>query len=210
MSEDWLEAETPGEDWLDVLDPRQVEEIVHREMMDETSTALRNKSRALPAGLPKAEESLVAALRALQPRQRLYLRAYLQAACSRASASRLLRQSNVEVPGPSVISRWFVNPHFFTALELLKKRYLATAGLDPSSVMLKAGKIYDVAMAPQPILYMGEPTGYEEVDLTNAMRAVEFAGKVNRMTTGDDGSTRVTLNIVNIADKELRDVVSEQ
>jgi predicted aspartyl protease len=60
---------------------------------------------------------------------------------------------------------------------------------------------------------MGEPTGFEEVDLSSAMRSIEFLGKVHKMTSGDEGGARVTLHVVNIADKQVRDtdsVVSEQ
>jgi hypothetical protein len=113
-----------------------------------------------------------------------------------------------------VVTRWFQRPDFQLALGLMKRVYLDAAGLDPESVMLKAGKVYETAMTPQPILYMGEPTGFEEVDLSSAMRSVEFLGKVHKMTSGDDGGARVTLHVVNIADKQLRDVeadvVSEQ
>jgi hypothetical protein len=54
----------------------------------------------------------------------------------------------------------------------------------------------------------------EEIDGNIAMRALEFAGKVNKMIGDSSDGTRVTLNIVNIANRETPDVetkvVSEQ
>lgn len=209
MSEDWLETDE-DEQWLGELAPEQVTEVVKAAVFDDASP--REKDAKPPAGLPALEGRLVAAMRAITPVQRAYLRAYIQAGCNRPAATRSINKRGISLPDGSVITRWFQRPDFKLALDLMKKLYLDTAGLDPDSVLLKAGRIHDVAMTPQPILYMGEPTGFEEVDLSNAMRSVEFLGKVHKMTSGDEAGTRVTLHVVNIADKTMRDadVVSEQ
>lgn len=210
MSDDWLEP--PADDaWLGDLAPEQVAEVVKAAVFDDASP--REKGAKPPAGLPAFEGRLVAAMRALRPLQRTYLRAYIQAGCNRPAATRSINKRGISLPDTSVVTRWFQQPDFKLALDLMKKQYLDTAGLDPDSVMLKAGRVHDLAMTPQPILYMGEPTGFEEVDLSSAMRAVEFLGKVHKMTSGDEAGTRVTLHVVNIADKQMRDadaVVSEQ
>ena len=209
MSEGWLELDG-DEDWLEELAPAQVREIVTAAVFDDASK--QDKDAKPPVGLPANEARLVAAMKALRPIQRTYLRAYIAGGCNRSSATRALNARKMALPDSSVITRWFQRPDFLRALDLMKKVYLDSAGLDPTSVMLKAGTVYDKAMTPQPVLYQGEPTGFEQVDLSSAMRSVEFLGKVHKMTSGDEGGTRVTLRVVNIADRQLRDadVVSEQ
>lgn len=202
----------PDDSWLEAppqpFTPEQARAAVHAAAMDDASEARRDV--AVPEGLPAAEARLVRALRALRPIQRIYLRAYIQHGCNRSAATRVVNNRGVALPNGSSITRWFTRPEFKVALDGLKKLYLDTAGLDPQSVILKAGQVYETAMDPQPILHQGEDTGFREVDLGNAMRAVEFMGRVNKMTTGDENGARVTLHIVNIADREVRDVVSEQ
>lgn len=210
MSNDWLDS-VEDEDWLGPMAPEQVREVVKAAVFDDTSP--RKMGIKPPAGMPALEGRLVAAMRALKPVQRTYLRAYIQAGCNRSAATRAINKRGIDLPDASTVTRWFSHPTFKLALDLMKKLYLDTAGLDPDSVMLKAGRIHDEAMTPQPILYMGEHTGFEQVDLSSAMRAVEFLGKVHKMTTGDEAGTRVTLHVVNIADRQVRDadaVVSEQ
>lgn len=210
MSEDWLDTDTEDA-WLGPMAPEQVTEVVKAAVFDDASP--REKDAKPPAGLPALEGRLVAAMRAVTPVQRAYLRAYIQCGCNRPAATRSISKRGISLPDGSVITRWFQRPDFKLALDLMKKLYLDTAGLDPDSVLLKAGRIHDEAMTPKPILYMGEPTGFEEMDLSSAMRSVEFLGKVHKMTTGDEAGTRVTLHVVNIADRQVRDadaVVSEQ
>jgi hypothetical protein len=210
MSSDWLDT-VEDEDWLGEMAPEQVREVVTAAVFDDVST--RQPNAKPPAGMPALEGRLVAAMRALKPVQRTYLRAYIQAGCNRSAATRALNKRGIGLPDSSAVTRWFGRPDFKLALDLMKKLYLDTAGLDPDSVMIKAGRVHDEAMTPQPILYMGEPTGFEQVDLSSAMRSIEFLGKVHKMTSGDEAGTRVTLHVVNIADKQMRDadaVVSEQ
>lgn len=210
MSEDWLDPPVDAA-WLDELAPEQVREVVTAAVFDDASK--RDVNATVPAGMPPNEGRLVAAMKALRPLQRTYLRAYIASGCNRSSATRALNVRKIALPDSSVVTRWFQRPDFLRALDLMKKVYLDSEGLDPTSVMLKAGKVYDTAMTPQPILYMGEHTGFEEVDLSSAMRSVEFLGKVHKMTSGDESGARVTLHVVNIADRQMRDadpVVSEQ
>lgn len=210
MSEGWLELDGDDE-WLEELAPAQVLEVVTAAVFDDASK--RDANAKPPPGMPANEGRLVAAMRSIRPVQRTYLRAYIAGGCNRSSATRALKARGYSMPDASVVSRWFQREDFLRALDLMKKVYMDSAGLDPTSVMLKAGKVHDEAMTPQPILYMGEPTGFHEVDLSNAMRSIEFLGKVHKMTSGDEAGTRVTLHVVNIADKQLRDVervVSEQ
>ena len=207
MSNDWLELDEDAA-WLGDMAPEQVREIVTQAVFDDSTP--KQKDARPPAGLPVREAKLVAALRSLRPIQRTYLRAYIQAGCNRSAATRALNKRGIGLPDLSVVTRWFQREDFLRALDLMKKVYMDSAGLDPTSVILKAGKIHDDAMTPQPILYMGEDTGFQQVDLSSAMRAVEFLGKVHKLTNGDDGGARVTLNLVNIADRQVRDVVSDQ
>lgn len=213
MAEDsWLDTHEDLElDWLE-LDSEQVKAVVHAAVMDDSTPA--DRKALAPVDLPEREARLVQSLRRLKPLQRAYLRAYVAAGCTRASATRALNHRGFRLPDPSAVTRWFHKPDFMIALDLLKKVYLDAAGIDPASVLLKAGQVYDAAVTPQQLYRVGRdadgnpvsvPVG-ESVDLGNAMRAVEFMGKVNKMTSSDEGGTRVTLNIVNIADREARDV----
>lgn len=196
-----------SEDWLETPEDTQ-RSLVEDVLFDDTSP--RDKTAVAPESLGGLYAKTYVALRGLRPQQRTFLRAYVQAGCNRSYATRLLKSRGLEMPNPGTVSRWFQEPSFRVALDGMKKMYMDTMGLDPGGTLMKAGRVYEEAMTPQPILHQGADTGYREVDLTNAMRAVEFLGRVNKLTTGDESSQRVTLQIINIADREQRDVVSEQ
>jgi hypothetical protein len=148
MSGDWLDT-VEDEDWLGEMAPEQVREVVTAAVFDDVST--RQVNAKPPAGMPALEGRLVAAMRALKPVQRTYLRAYIQAGCNRSAATRALNKRGIGLPDSSAVTRWFGRPDFKLALDLMKKLYLDTAGLDPDSVMIKAGRVHDEAMTPQPI-----------------------------------------------------------
>ena len=192
-------------DWLELPDP---DEAVLDALLDEGS--LPQVGAMPPAELPAAQGAVVAALRRLSWRQRLYLRAFLEGGATKRGAKRVMRDwgKAQHIPSDRTLATW---PHvhaYAEALTLLKRHFSANAGLDRDSVIIKTGQVLEDAMTPKPILHQGVPTGFYEYEGNVAMRALEFAGKVNRMIGGDDASTRVTLNIVNIANRETPDVTS--
>lgn len=201
--------------WLDPpeeLSEEEVREIVRNAVLDESPSRKPHKYPAVPAGVPATERKLIESLRAITPLQRSYLRAYIQAGCTHAAAERLLRAAGRRTPERGSPYRWFAQPRFRLAFENMRRYYLDATALDPATVMLRANKVYEEAMTPRPLFHDGKVIGETAPDLTNAMRSIEFAGKVNRMTTGDEQNARVTLNIVNLADRQARDVevVDEQ
>ena len=198
-------------DWLELPDP---DEAVLDALLDEGS--LPQVGAMPPAELPAAQGAVVAALRRLSWRQRLYLRAFLEGGATKRGAKRVMRDwgKAQHIPSDRTLATW---PHvhaYAEALTLLKRHFSANAGLDRDSVIIKVGRVLEDALEPKPVYRDNSEGGRdvvtytEEIDGNVAMRALEFAGKVNRMIGGDDASTRVTLNIVNIANRETPDVTS--
>ena len=201
------------DDWL-TLPATNPDEAVIEALFDEVSTP--DRKAVAPLDLPPKQGNLVAALRKLSPAQRVYIRAFLEGGATKGGAKRVLRDWNKlhVLPNDSTVSRWQNNEKYLTAMSLLRNHYAGLAGLDKDSVLIKVGQVIEDAMTPKPILHEGRPTGFFEYEGNTALRGLEFAGKVNRMIGGEDGTTRVTLNIVNIANRETPDVqqtvVSEQ
>ena len=207
------------DDWL-TIPATNPDEAVIEALFDEVSTP--DRKAVAPLDLPPKQGNLVAALRKLSPAQRVYIRAFLEGGVTRGGAKRMLREWNKShmVPSDSQIGNWQRNEKYLAALSLLRSHYAEMAGLDKDSVLIKVGRVLDDALEPRPVFRDNSEGGQDVVTYTEeingnvAMRALEFAGKVNRMIGGDDASTRVTLNIVNIANRETPDVertvVSEQ
>lgn len=187
-----------SEDWLDT-GKRDPDEVVHSVLLDSTSP--RNRNLTPVEGLPERHRELVLALRKLSGHQRAWIRAYLESGCSRSGAVRILKARKERVMDVSCVTRWQHNLDYMTALNLLKAHYASMAGVDKDSILIKTGQVLEDAMTPKPILHMGEPTGFEEINGSVAMRAIEFAGKVNKMINDESGAPRVTL-VVNIANRD--------
>lgn len=207
------------DDWL-TLPATNPDEAVIEALFDEVSSP--DRKAVAPLDLPPKQGNLVAALRKLSPAQRVYMRAFLEGGVTRGGAQRVLREWNKShmVPTSQTVSNWQRNEKYLAALSLLRSHYAEMAGLDKDSVLIKVGRVLDDALEPRPVFRDNSEGGQDVVTYTEeingnvAMRALEFAGKVNRMIGGEDGTTRVTLNIVNIANRETPDVqqtvVSEQ
>jgi hypothetical protein len=209
MSEDWLELEPP--------DPNMA---VVEALFDEITPPA--KPVVLPEGIPERQGELIRALRRLTPRQRVYIRAFMEGGSTKRGAKRVLREWGKAhlIPNDATVHRWQHDDRYLTSVSLLKRHYAELAGLDRDSVLIKVGRVLEDALEPKPVYRDNSDGGQEVVTYTEeingnvAMRALEFAGKVNKMIGSDEGTTRVTLNIVNIANRETPDVehkvVSEQ
>ena len=160
--------------------------------------------------LPPKHAQIVTALKSLHWRQRQWIKAFLEGGCTKRGAKKILRDRLVTPPNDATVTRWQHTLEYVTALNVMKNYYAEMAGVDRDSILIKTGAVLDDALEPKPVLYMGEPTGYEQIDGNVAMRAIEFAGKVNRMIGDDAQSARVTLQIVNIASRDEPEVVATQ
>jgi hypothetical protein len=209
MSEDWLSLEPP--------DPNMA---VVEALFDEITPPA--KQLPVPEGLPEQQGNLIRALRRLTPRQRVYIRAFMEGGSTKRGAKRVLREWGKAhlIPNDSTVHHWQHDDRYLASMNLLKKHYADMAGLDRDSVLIKVGRVLEDALEPKPV-YRDDGEGgrevvnyTEEIDGNIAMRALEFAGKVNKMIGDSTDGTRVTLNIVNIANRETPDVetkvVSEQ
>lgn len=198
------------DDWLDTTPGPTPIQIVSAALADNVSKA--GQLSQVRVKLPAQYRERVLALNAISWRQRQWIKAYLDAACVRNRAQATLKQNGLNAPDNATVVRWGNQDEFRHALQLMKAHYVELAGMDRESILLKAGVVLENAMTPKPVLHMGEPTGFEEIDGNVAMRAIEFAGKVNKMTAPDGEGPRVTLvvNIANREDLESVDVVAEQ
>lgn len=208
MSDDWLS--------LEPVDPNMA---VAEALLDETSPP--DKHAVAPAGLPTTQANLIRALRVLSPRQRVYVRAFLEGGATKRGAKRVLREWHKAhlIPNDATVHRWQHDDRYVQTLNLLTKHYASVAGLDRDSVLIKVGRVLEDALEPKAVYRDNSDGGREvvtyteEIDGNVAMRALEFAGKVNKMIGADEHGTRVTLQIVNIANRDSPDVekvVSEQ
>ena len=199
----WLETAEPT--WLDDEDPN---DVVHGALLDMASRP--EEDAPVPAGLPEGHAKAVKALRRLNWRQRAYLRAFLEGGCTQRGARRILAERGDTPPNPATVVRWMHTTRYVEALTLMKRFYAELAGLDRDAVLIKAGRVLDDALDPKPVLHMGEDTGFRVIDGNVAMRAIEFAGKVNRMLGPDNEGARVTLNLINLAAPDEVKVVATQ
>lgn len=197
MTEDWLEI---GE-----TDP---DEAVHDMLTDEVSLAERYP--VAPLGVPEHHAAIIVALKRLQWRQRMYIRAFLEGGCTKRGAAGVLNSWRKKVPDDATVWRWQRTSKYVEALNLVKRHYAELAGLDRDSVLIKTGHVLDDAMEPKDVLDReGLLTGVTQINGNVAMRALEFAGKVNGMIKPEDMGSRVTF-VVNIANREELSVVSDQ
>lgn len=123
----------------------------------------------------KRPPELIKAERALTMQQRLYLRWILETN-TLAEADRRMKQAGYPADR-STLWRWRNKPEFIEALELMRDWQFKAAGFSKNKVLLDAEKIKEMALTPKPVLYKGEATGYDEVDLGAALRAAELQGK---------------------------------
>jgi hypothetical protein len=197
-------------DWLDIP-PESEGDIVAAELADEVTSPQRALRKPVPSRLSDEGTALVIALRSLTGKQRVFLRALIDSAGVFAVAIRRCKDQLYDV-SEHTARGWMRETKFLRALQLARKNAAANAGLDPDSVMLRVARVVDEAMVPREKHDReGNPVGDPEMDYNAALRGLELAAKVHGMTREAD-TARVTLEIVNIANREEIDarVVSEQ
>lgn len=167
---DWLEGET--------------DEETESVMTGEIQPAPKRKKR--PTDLIRAERKLTFV-------QRFYMDCLMQ--CSTlAEAQRKMTEAGYNVDR-STLWRWRQNPNFGYALDLARKHLCDVMGVSKESVLLDAEKIKQMALTPRPRLYKGKHTGYEEVELGTALRALELQGKGVGIQDGEANRVQVNIDI---------------
>lgn len=199
-SADWL---APDEDTVNL--PATKRNPVLEALYDTTTP-----KQAHPMVEPHLDEprrKLVRSLRRLMPHQRVFLRALMTCQCNAAKTVRLLRSKGMKY-SMGTVGGWMRNPDYKYALNALKEHFLDLAGIDPAGLMIRAANIIDDAMDGDPLFYqgvevtdrLGNPVKVR--DRSAALKGIEFAAKVQKMIGGDEGKSRVMLNIVNMANKD--------
>jgi hypothetical protein len=195
-------------DWLD-LPPANENEVIAAEVNDSVTGAKVGLRKALPDKLSPEGANMVLALRSLSGQQRLLIRALIGAGGALKPALRALRDQFVTVSEHTARS-WMREPRFQRALAMSREFAAKQAGVDPASLILKTAAIIEDAMTPrQTYDEDGRPLTDPEMNHNAALRGIELMAKVHGMTREAD-TTRVTLEIVNIANRDEIDVVAEQ
>jgi hypothetical protein len=207
-AEEWLSLQAPPEG--DVLTPKAEKSIGENAFLSWLYEDEKPKTAypVVPGGAEPKYVETIKSLQRLLPRQRTFIRALVQCGGSITQAVKLFNARSATQLTHSQVSRWTHNPDYHRALTAAKQYYLDMAGIDPTSVLLKANHLYEEAMKPAPILHQGRATGYFEQDRGNALRAIEFMGKANGMIGGDEKSTRVTVQIVNLSSRQEKQAES--
>lgn len=200
MSNDWLEL--PGPEPEPALTPAvrytsSGQRKMLEALMDDTSPPT-HEAKDLVKIDPDYRKAILA-LRRATPKQRTFIRAFLQEK-TKAAAIRLLKSKGIPID-QTTVWRWERDSDYLTAMQHAKNAVLRMCDIDPVSLQIKAGKVLEDAMEPKDVLDReGNPTGFQEINHNAAMRAVEWLGKVNRMT--QDEAARVTLEIINLSGDE--------
>lgn len=166
-------------DWLDEEEP------------------VKPPARDLPAVRTKSKKrksaELTTALRRLTMRQRFYLKLLLESMTVK-EADNKLRMAGWR-GNRTTLWRWRAMPKFVEAMELARNDQFERSGISKEKVMLDAEKIREEALTPKPILYKGEATGFEEVELGAALRALELQGKGVGISDLDQSRVQVNIDI---------------
>ncbi len=95
----------------------------------------------------------------------------------------------------TTLYRWRQLPQFIEVVHLQQKWIYECLGISKESVLLDAEKVKQIALNPQPILHQGKDTGFKEVQLGPALRAIEMQGKGVGITDGADRRVQVNIDI---------------
>ena len=111
---------------------------------------------------------------ALSVQQRLAIRALLGSTTHKEALARL-QDLGIDIK-PAQLSAWIRKDKNFQAA-LATAEAVIVRIVSKNNVLRKTETLLEEAMTPKPILYQGEHTGFEEVDLGVATRLVELQGK---------------------------------
>lgn len=173
---DWL-----GSDDVDFSGPVVESKTV---VAKDPGKAIMQKRRRRPAELVRAE-------RKLTPIQRFYARMLVETETITAAERRMVDAGYRT--DRSTYYRWRKLPMFVEAVHLMQDYLFECLGISKERVLNDAEKIKQMALTPQVILHQGKDTGFKEVQLGSALRALELQGK--GVGLNDSGINRVEVNI---------------
>jgi hypothetical protein len=126
----------------------------------------------------------------LPVQQRVAIRAMMSTS-NKAEALRLLKKHGVEITRMT-LDRWLKRTDFKEAL--FRAECAVARNVSKENVLRKTEALLEEAMTPKPILYKGEHTGFEEVELGTATRLVELQGKAAGLFN-DEHQTKVAVMV---------------
>lgn len=145
-------------------------------------------------------KQLAADVRALPPRQRMFLKCLVANAMIPVRAIKALDKALKEMGSGkadrSTCYRWLRDPDFKALITLYSDLALEVHGLNnPTTTMLRIDEVYEEAMTPQPIVSRksGQVVGYKK-DLSSALKATDQLGRAQKLFRAEDEkSQRVTV-----------------
>ena len=132
--------------------------------------------------------------RTMLPAKRLYAR-FLVESLTVAEANKRFSETGYRYTRTTLAAWRNRDIKFCRLVRLLEAVALEQIGITKDKVMLDAEKLKLFAMEPKPILYKGEDTGFEEVNLGAALRALELQGKGVGLTDTQQQKAQVNINI---------------
>ena len=156
--------------------------------------AVKNSgNKVLVAKRRRRPPELVRAERKLTPIQRFYARMLVETETIKAAEIRM-GHAGYRVDR-STYYRWRQMPVFVEVVHLAQSYLFERLGISKERVMNDAEKIKQIALTPQPILHKGVATGFEEIQLGAALRAIELQGKGVGLNDGDANRIQVNIDI---------------
>jgi hypothetical protein len=134
--------------------------------------------RALDAATTALEKraQFISAWESLTEQQRVFLNTWRESRFNANRAMRILAGTTHRTSKTS-ISNWGANEAFELVRNTLREASVEEI-LSRASLVARHDDIVETALTPKPILYQGEHTGFEEVDVSAAARANETLMKV--------------------------------
>lgn len=176
---DWLN----GND-VDFSGPVEVVPVVVETI--DPGKAIINKRKRRPAALIRGE-------RKLTPPQRFYAKMLVETETIEAAYRRMVDAGYTF--HRKTLYNWRQKPKFIEVVHLSQNYLFECLGISKERVMNDAEKIKQIALTPQPILHAGKPTGFNEVLLGPALRALELQGKGVGLNDGDAQRVQVNIDI---------------
>jgi len=153
--------------------------------------AVKDPGQAIMRKRRQRPKELVRAERKLTPIQRFYARMLVETETISAAERRMVDAGYKT--DRSTYYRWRKLPVFVECVHLMQDYLFDCLGISKQRVLTDAEKIKQIALTPMPILHQGKDTGFKEVQLGSALRALELQGK--GVGLSDSAINRVQVNI---------------
>jgi hypothetical protein len=136
----------------------------------------KGRTLALPVKRLRRPTELIKADKALSVQQRMFRDCILNTRSYKEAID--LFDKSYSTVDRTTAWRWRKLPKFVKALELGYQYMAECAGVTREKFLVQLEQIRDTAMTPRPILYRGEPTGFEEYDPASALKALDQQAKL--------------------------------